>query len=75
MKIRKGFSWLLVLVMLLAMIPLEEAHAATCKDPTGTVYSSHKWGKWTVLSEATCTEAGMEFRTCERCGQSEDRAI
>ena len=39
-------------------------------DPTG-----HDWSDWTVETPATCTEAGVEIRTCNSCGEEETRAI
>lgn len=39
------------------------------------VTCEHVWGEWTVVTPATCTEAGEEKRTCEKCGASETRAI
>jgi hypothetical protein len=34
----------------------------------------HSFGDWTVTTPATCTEAGVETRTCE-CGETETREI
>ena len=34
----------------------------------------HAFGEWTVTTEPTCTEAGVETRTCE-CGETETREI
>ncbi|MBR7178774.1 MAG: discoidin domain-containing protein, partial [Oscillospiraceae bacterium] len=34
----------------------------------------HEWSDWTVTTPATCTEAGVETRTCE-CGETETREI
>ena len=34
----------------------------------------HSFGEWTVTREATCTEAGVETRSCE-CGETETREI
>ena len=34
----------------------------------------HEWSDWTVTKEATCTEAGVETRSCE-CGEVETREI
>ena len=34
----------------------------------------HEWSDWTVTKAATCSEAGVETRTCE-CGASETREI
>ncbi len=35
----------------------------------------HEWSEWTVVTEATCTEAGIEARTCAKCQVKEERAI
>ena len=35
----------------------------------------HAWGDWTVITEATCTEEGVETRACERCGATEIKAL
>ena len=35
----------------------------------------HAWGEWTVTTPATCTEPGVESRTCSRCQETETRAI
>jgi hypothetical protein len=35
----------------------------------------HDFSDWTVSKEATCTEAGQETRTCERCQETETREI
>ena len=40
---------------------------------TGDIHE-HVYGEWTVTTPATCTEAGVETRTCE-CGKSETREI
>ena len=37
--------------------------------------ATHKWGKWTVTKEATCTEAGEQERVCEKCKKKETKAI
>ena len=34
----------------------------------------HSWSEWTVTTPATCTEAGVETRTCE-CGETQTREI
>ena len=45
---------------------------------TGTKTSGdghqHAFGEWTVTTEPTCTEAGVETRTCD-CGKTETREI
>lgn len=35
----------------------------------------HVWGEWTVTKAATCTETGVETRTCSGCGETETREI
>ena len=35
----------------------------------------HNWGGWTVTTAATCTVAGVETRTCSRCGEKETRPV
>ena len=49
----------------------EELSRNTVEDPA----LGHDWSEWTVTTEATCTEAGEETRTCERCGEKETRAV
>ncbi len=34
----------------------------------------HEFGEWQVITAATCTEVGLEQRTCE-CGETETRTI
>lgn len=34
----------------------------------------HRWSEWTILREATCTEAGERTRSCE-CGETRREAI
>ena len=34
----------------------------------------HDWSDWTTTTEATCTEAGVESRSCKRCDETETRA-
>ncbi len=34
---------------------------------------AHTYGEWTVTTEATCTSAGEETRTCTECGETEKR--
>lgn len=35
----------------------------------------HSYGAWVTTKAPTCTESGIETRTCAKCGVSEDRAI
>lgn len=37
-------------------------------------HTEHVWSEWTVTTEPTCTEAGVETRTCE-CGETETQEI
>lgn len=43
------------------------------EEPPVTEHT-HTWSDWAVTKEATCTEAGVETRTCD-CGESETREI
>ncbi len=36
---------------------------------------THKWGKWTEVKAATCTEDGEQQRVCEVCKKKETKAI
>ena len=36
---------------------------------------SHSYGAWMTTKAPTCTESGIETRTCAKCGVSENRAI
>ena len=37
--------------------------------------SEHRYGEWTVVKAATCTEEGTEQRTCADCGDVQTRSI
>ena len=39
------------------------------------VCPSHSYGDWVTTKAPTCTESGIDTRTCAKCGASEDRAI
>ena len=39
------------------------------------VCPSHSYGAWVTTKAPTCTEGGIETRTCAKCGVSENRAI
>ena len=39
------------------------------------VCPSHSYGAWATTKAPTCTESGIETRTCAKCGVSENRAI
>ena len=38
-------------------------------------FCTHKWGKWTVESEPTCTESGYRYRLCKVCGLRDEQNI
>ena len=35
--------------------------------------TEHSWGKWSHIVEATCTESGLDERTCMNCGWTEQQ--
>ena len=35
----------------------------------------HDWGEWITLTDATCTDEGLQVRNCARCGQQETQTI
>ena len=35
--------------------------------------TGHSWSDWALLTEATCTEGGVEIRSCLSCGAEETR--
>ena len=37
--------------------------------------TKHKWGKWKIVREATCTKQGEQTRKCSVCGKKETRSI
>ena len=39
------------------------------------VCPSHSYGAWVTTKAPTCTESGIETRTCAKCGVSENRGI
>jgi len=36
---------------------------------------THQWGKWSVITNATCTSAGTQERKCIECGETETATI
>ena len=49
------------------LYPMAEKKYAVCP--------SHSYGAWVTTKAPTCTESGIETRTCAKCGVSENRAI
>ena len=37
--------------------------------------NKHSWGKWEVVTPATCTVDGTQKRVCEKCKKEETKAI
>lgn len=37
--------------------------------------TGHDWGEWAVSEPATCTDDGVEKRTCTICGSAEERTL
>lgn len=35
----------------------------------------HKWGKWHIIDEPTCTEKGLRERQCTKCGALDDEVL
>ena len=35
--------------------------------------TGHAWGAWAAAEPATCTEDGLEIRTCAACGETQNR--
>lgn len=44
-------------------------------DASAALTLGHDFGQWTVEKAATCTENGLESRTCSRCQETETRTI
>ena len=66
MSVRKRvLSGIIALLMVVSLLPVSASADSEC--------SEHSFGEWTVVSEADCTEVGVETRTCESCGETENR--
>ena len=68
MKTKK--KWLARVIFFIAVVFCVVILAA-CNDDS----CSHSWGKWTVTTNATCTEAGVQERKCLKCGEKETSAV
>lgn len=42
---------------------------------SNSVTANHSFGEWEVTKEATCTEAGSQVHTCEKCSHQETETI
>lgn len=50
-------------------------HETLNKGTTIPKTNSHKWGKWTTVREATCTEKGEQIRKCAVCREEEIESL
>ena len=52
-------------------------HNRTCLDcdHVEKASTSHKWGEWVTVTDATCTEAGSKKRTCEVCAAEDVKEV
>ena len=48
---------------------------AVKRDASTPSLGGHKWSEWRTVEEATCTKAGAEERSCERCGETDRREV
>lgn len=55
--------------------PTPEPTQTTSPSPEPTEEHTHTFGKWSTVTEATCTNAGEQVRTCTECGESETKDI
>ena len=62
---KRVLSGIIALLMVVSLLPVSASADSEC--------SEHSFGEWTVVSEADCTEVGVETRTCESCGETENR--
>ena len=46
---------------------------AACGDRLD--YAGHSWGAWVATEPATCTDDGLEARTCAACGRTQTRTV
>ena len=61
---KRIISGIIALMMVVSLLPVSASAESECTE--------HSFGEWTVVSEADCTEAGVETRTCESCGETEN---
>lgn len=62
---KRILSGIIALLVVVSLLPVSASADGECTE--------HSFGEWTVVSEADCTEAGTETRTCESCGETETR--
>ena len=44
-------------------------------DLVTTPPCNHSWGPWTVQKAATCTQKGVQVRSCTNCGETQSQEI
>lgn len=60
---KRIISGIIALMTVVSLLPVSASAESECTE--------HSFGEWTVVSEADCTEAGVETRKCESCGLTE----
>ncbi|MCQ4877667.1 RICIN domain-containing protein [Ruminococcus bicirculans] len=57
----------------------EGSHCSVCgaviKAQDTIKATGHKFGNWTTIKPATCTESGTQIRKCETCGATESKSL
>ena len=57
----------------------EGSHCSVCgaviKAQDTINATGHKFGNWTTIKPATCTESGTQIRKCETCGATESKSL
>lgn len=66
MKKRISGLAVLILILLIGLIG--------CKGSQETTHKTHEFGEWKTTRKASCTEPGVQTRTCE-CGEKEKKEI
>ena len=62
---KRIISGIIALMTVVSLLPVSASAESECTE--------HSFGEWAVISEADCTEAGVETRKCESCGVTEKR--
>ena len=55
-----------------------DADSILCLEKENFPFSSaedHEFGEWETVEERTCTQNGIERKTCKKCGYYEERAL
>ena len=66
----KKITFILSFILLLVLV--------SCGKPPVTVtqgeHNQHEWTSWEIAQEASCIHEGIERRTCQICGEFEERS-